>query len=671
MTLMFGSVLFPVLCETSSSNFIFNGFDSDEARTKITCYQSASFKGNNLQLTAIGAVQASGRCLYNIPIQLLDPQTRAPLSFSTQFIFYIQPSTTSDLADGISFIFAPSLSGVPGSNQGYMGIYNDTTNGKSSTHTFAIEFDTYKNPEFEDIDANHIGIDVNDIVSWAVTSAALRTSSSPILRNAEDGYAVQMTKANVQAWIDYDALTNQLNISVSRNLGVKPIYALISNSSLNLSSLFNENMYVGFTASTGPLPTVLYHIYAWSFSSNGGLAMNISTLRGKSDSSRSKKCIIIGVVFGTVGFLSITIVLLYVYHMKFFNHKNIGKDELPLSLREYLPQEYSYRELAKATGNFSEKNRLGSGGFGEVFQGTIASTGVAIAVKRISQESKQGVKEFASEVATLGRIRHRNLVPLLGWSQERGLMLVYQLMPHGSLDQVLFSHPEKLPWNQRLNILRGVASALLYLHEEYEQKIVHRDVKASNVMLDAQMNGRLGDFGLARLYGHDVAPGTTNVAGTWGYMAPESFFTRKATEQTDVFSFGALTLEVATGKKMSYINEKEGCSMIEWLWNLQKSNTLQEAVDPVLVTDGEPCDMVKLVLELGLLCCYPDPQCRPSMRRVVQVLSGDSELPTVPPAMVSPFLFSSLALSSSVKDLSTSQSDDMSFLTTRKWSSVS
>ncbi|KAH7430492.1 hypothetical protein KP509_08G001100 [Ceratopteris richardii] len=632
-----------VVCQTHVSNFSYNGFGSTEARSQITCYQSASFQGNNLQLTETGAVQASGRCLYNQPIQLLDPNTRTPRSFSTQFIFFIRPSTNSDLADGIAFVIAPALGAVNGSNQGYIGIFNNETNGRASTRTLAVEFDTYKNPEHDDMDDNHVGVDVNDIVSYTATSAAYRTSSSPTIQNANDGYTVHMKNAAVQAWIDFNGSTNQLNISVSRTLGVKPMYPLISNSSLNLSSLFDEYMYVGFSASTGPLPTVLYYVYAWSFTNNGSLAANVSMVAENTGNGTNKRVIIIGALLGIFGVVLAALVLLLYYRKKVLKPKYRSQDQWRLALQEHLPQEFSYRELARATSNFNEKNRLGSGGFGEVFRGTIVASGVEIAVKRISNESKQGVKEFVAEVTTIGRLRHRNLVPLLGWSQEKGLLLVYELMPHGSLDQVLFNHPEQLPWEQRLHIISGVAAALLYLHEECEQKIIHRDVKASNVMLDAQMNARLGDFGLARLHGHNAAPSTTNVAGTWGYMAPESFFTRKATEQTDVFSFGVLILEVVTGRKVGMI-EEENCSMLEWLWALQKNDTLADAIDPFLVmADQGAADMMKIVLQLGILCCFPDPKVRPLMRRIVQILNGEaSSLPTIPSVTSSFSLLSSV-----------------------------
>jgi serine/threonine protein kinase len=381
-----------------------------------------------------------------------------------------------------------------------------------------------------------------------------------------------------------------------------------------------------------------------------------------SDAKKEKKAkivVAVGVLVGTLALLSSLAGFAFYYtrRIKRFRRRLFGRsnacEELDLSLNQNTPQKFSYRDLSKATQDFHKRNLLGSGGFGAVYKGKLPSTGTEVAVKRISEESKQGVREFVSEVTTIGQLRHRNLVPLLGWCQEKGFMLVYELMPNGSLDRFLFEAQRKkrkeeegdraLSWQMRLHILKGVAAAVNYLHEECEQKIVHRDIKTSNVMLDAGLNARLGDFGLARPYGHDAAPGTTNVAGTWGYIAPEAFYTRKATEKTDVFSFGALTLEVVTGKKICEHIDDEGCGLIEWLWRLHKDKRLFEAADPSMeMVDEKAADhaMLMHVLELGLSCCYAEPSCRPSMRYALQVLCGDVQPVPLPPSFSSPFYVS-------------------------------
>jgi serine/threonine protein kinase len=175
---------------------------------------------------------------------------------------------------------------------------------------------------------------------------------------------------------------------------------------------------------------------------------------------------------------------------------------------EYGPHRFVYKNLYKATKGFSDKELLGAGGFGKVFKGTLPSSNVQIAVKKVSHDSKQGMKEFVAEIISMGRLRHRNLVQLLGYCRRKGeLLLVYDYMPNGSLDKFLYGKEKlNLNWPQRFRILKGVACGLLYLHEEWEQVVLHRDVKASNVLLDAELNGRLGDFGLAKLCDHDTNP---------------------------------------------------------------------------------------------------------------------------------------------------------------------
>ncbi|XP_049932589.1 L-type lectin-domain containing receptor kinase SIT2-like [Nymphaea colorata] len=185
------------------------------------------------------------------------------------------------------------------------------------------------------------------------------------------------------------------------------------------------------------------------------------------------------------------------------------------------PHRLPYREIFKATNGFSEKEVLGRGGFGSVYNGVLPSSRMQVAAKRVSHNGKQGLQEFVSEVSSMG-----------------------------SLDTFLFGKKERnLSWEERFKILKGIASGLLHLHEGWEQVVVHRDVKASNVLLDAQLNRKLGDFGLARLYEHGTDPETTHIVGALGYMAPELLITGKATTSSDVFSFGAFLLEVACGRR--------------------------------------------------------------------------------------------------------------------------
>jgi len=250
------------------------------------------------------------------------------------------------------------------------------------------------------------------------------------------------------------------------------------------------------------------------------------------------------------------------------------------------------------------------------------------------------MRAFVAEVASLGRLRHRNLVQLLGYCRRRGeLLLVYNYMPNGSLDKHLYDDRSKgaaLGWPQRLHIIRGVASGLLYLHEDWERVVVHRDVKASNVLVDSEMNGRLGDFGLARLYDHGADAHTTHVVGTIGYLAPELGHTGKPTPATDVFAFGAFLLEITCGRRPVEQDHQDGISNRVMLADRVAEHwckgSIMNVVDARMDPDGCDPGEVSLVLKLGLLCSHPLPHGRPTMRQVVQYLDGNTVLPDLSPA---------------------------------------
>lgn len=251
------------------------------------------------------------------------------------------------------------------------------------------------------------------------------------------------------------------------------------------------------------------------------------------------------------------------------------------------------------------------------------------------------MKEFIAEVVSIGRLRHRNLVQLLGYCRRKGeLLLVYDYMPNSSLDKHLHGHGHALDWAQRLRIIKGVASGLLYMHEDWEQVVIHRDIKASNVLLDGEMNGRLGDFGLARLYDHGADPQTTHVVGTMGYLAPELVRTGKATTLSDVFAFGAFLLEVACGRRPIEEEEEEDVYgdvdrfvLADWVLGHWRNGAIIRAVDAKLGTGYDAAE-ADTVLRLGLTCLHPSPAARPSMKQVMQYLDGSAPLPELSPTYV-------------------------------------
>lgn len=453
----------------------------------------------------------------------------------------------------------------------YLGLLNASDAGNFTNHLLAVEFDTVQDFEFEDINDNHVGIDINSLKSNASAPAAYYSDdSSKQDLNLKGRYAIQV-------WIDYDSLQNLLNVTISPT-SKKPRLPILS-FPVDLSPIFKEHMYVGFSSSTGLLAS-LHYILGWSFKINGQApALVLSSLPSLPASPKRKHMgLTIGVSVPSVFLAIVFISSAIVYVIRRIKNADIIEDwELEIG-----PHRYSYQELKEATNSFSEKELLGHGGFGQVYKGTLPDSKVQVAVKRISNESKQGLREFVSEIASVGRLRHRNLVQLLGWCRRiDDFLLVYDYMANGSLDKFLFDEPKMiLNWEQRLKIIKDVASGLLYLHEGYEQVVIHRDVKASNVLLDSELNGKLGDFGLARIYEHGSNPSTTRVVGTLGYLAPELSRTGKATASSDVYAFGALLLEVACGRRP--IEPKalpEEMVLVEWVWERFREGKVLDVVD--------------------------------------------------------------------------------------------
>ncbi|XP_052877368.1 probable leucine-rich repeat receptor-like serine/threonine-protein kinase At3g14840 [Gossypium arboreum] len=293
-------------------------------------------------------------------------------------------------------------------------------------------------------------------------------------------------------------------------------------------------------------------------------------------------------------------------------------------------RKFSLVQIAKMTNNFNGE-KLGEGGFGVVYKGYLKDLDTYVAVKRISKASKQGIKEYASEVKIISRSRHKNLVKLIGQCHEKGeLILVYELMANGSVDSHLFKGKTLLTWEVRFKIVQDLASALFYLHEEGDHCVLHRDIKASNIMLDCSFNAKLGDFGLARLVDHAKASQTTHLAGTMGYLAPECVSSGKASKESDVYSFGVVALEIACGRRsIEPKYEESQASLVAWVWNAYGSQRLPDVADPKLCMNFDTKQM-ECLLMVGLWCVHPDQHLRPSIRQTIQVLNFEAPLPKLP-----------------------------------------
>ncbi|KAG2589366.1 hypothetical protein PVAP13_5NG239300 [Panicum virgatum] len=283
---------------------------------------------------------------------------------------------------------------------------------------------------------------------------------------------------------------------------------------------------------------------------------------------------------------------------------------------------FKYEELRKATNYFDPSNKLGQGSYGAVYKAVLLD-GKEVAVKRLFLNTRQWVDQFFNEVDLISQVRHKNLVKLLGCSMNGPeSLLVYEYYFNKSLDLFLFdtSRRRNLTWDIRVDIIQGIAEGLSYLHEESETRIIHRDIKASNILLDDKLKPKITDFGLARAFGEDVTHLTTGVAGTLGYMAPEYIVHGHLTEKADVFSYGVLVLEIVTGKRCSSSNGSHGGQvLLTKVWKHYKDNTIEMIVDRSIYEDSIR-DEVMHILQIGLLCTQANSDDRPTMGKVVELL---------------------------------------------------
>ncbi|KAL4628669.1 hypothetical protein ACB092_05G257000 [Castanea dentata] len=287
--------------------------------------------------------------------------------------------------------------------------------------------------------------------------------------------------------------------------------------------------------------------------------------------------------------------------------------------------------IVAATDNFSPTNKLGQGGFGSVFKGQLPN-GQQIAVKRLSKSSRQGIEEFKNEVMLIAKLQHRNLVKLFGCCiQEEEKMLIYEYMPNKSLDSFIFDHTRSsiLNWRKRCEIVDGIARGILYLHQDSRLRIIHRDLKTSNILLDAEMNPKISDFGMARIFkGDQIQDKTTRVVGTYGYMSPEYAVFGKFSIKSDVFSFGVVLLEIISGKKNNDSYQKHpSLTLIGHVWELWREGRALDIIDSS-INDSYVSDQVLRCIQIGLLCVQEDVMDRPTMLAILHMLSSEATLPS-------------------------------------------
>ncbi|CAI9764464.1 unnamed protein product [Fraxinus pennsylvanica] len=621
---------------TFSLDFDLSAIGTNDANRNINTSGSAYISTQGIQVTPdernMALDRKAGRATYVDPLHLWDKNSGNLTDFSTHFSFVIDSGGNSAFADGLAFFLAPTNFSTPdGAAGGGLGLASNLQPGQF----VAVEFDTYTN--YYDPPGTHVGINVNTMKSVANT-----TWLNGIRQGMQN-----------DAWISYNASLKTLSVaftSFSNNRSQIQNLSFV----VDLRDYLPEFVTFGFSAATGAL-FEKNNVKSWQFSSlpldvviskvptpspQPQPDSNVVTTGGK----KNNRGLIVGLSTG-VSILVLALGLAgYLLWRKYKKQK--GNEHFhDLSMDNEFekgsgPKRFSYDELALATNNFSEEDKLGEGGFGGVYRGFLRELNFHIAVKRVAKGSKQGIKEYASEVKIISLLRHKNLVQLIGWCHERGeFLLVYEFMPNGSLDFHLFKEKSLLPWEVRYKIAQGLASALLYLHEEWEQCVVHRDIKSSNVMLDSNFKAKLGDFGLARLVDHEKGSQTTMLAGTMGYMAPECVITGRASKESDVYSFGVVLLEIACGRRPIDTRLREDqVRMVEWVWNLYGKGKLLDAADPKLCAKFDAREMEYLMV-VGLWCVHPDDKHRPSIRQAIHVLNFEAELPILPSMMPVPTYF--------------------------------
>ncbi|KAJ0267025.1 L-type lectin-domain containing receptor kinase S.7 [Hirschfeldia incana] len=629
------SISKPIFISSDNVNFTFKSFTI----RNLTFLGDSHLKNGVVGLTRELGVPdtSSGTVIYNTPIRFYDPTSNTTASFSTHFSFSIQNVNPDSSGDGLSF-FLSHDNDTLGSPGEFLGLVNSSQPMKN--RFVAIEFDTKLDPNFNDPSGNHVGLDVDSLNSIA-------TSDPPSI-DLKSG-------KSITSWIDYKNDVRFLNVfltytdplaATTTKKPEKPVLSV----NIDLSPFLNGEMYVGFSGSTEG-STEVHLIENWSFKTSGFVPVKSRSNRPHNVSGSSvapvaipkgggrrqrdhRHSLAIGLGISFPVFFCLALLVLGYFTLKKLKGVKAEKElktELITGLREF-----GYRELYAATKGFHSSRVIGRGAFGNVYRAMFVSSGTISAVKRSRHNTTEGRTEFLAELSIIACLRHKNLVQLQGWCNEKGeLLLVYEFMPNGSLDKILYQESEtgavSLDWSHRLNIAIGLASALSYLHHECEQQVVHRDIKASNIMLDINFNARLGDFGLARLTEHDKSPISTLTAGTMGYLAPEYLQYGTATEKTDAFSYGVVILEIACGRRPidKEPENQKTVNLVDWVWRLHSEGRVLEAVDERLKGEFDE-EMMKKLLLVGLMCAHPDSNERPSMRRVLQILNNEVEPSPVP-----------------------------------------
>ena len=583
-----------------------------------------------------------GRAIYGEQLYLWDPNSRNLTDFTTNFSFVIDSLNSSSYADDLTFFLNDTQlpSRVWGEN---IGLTEFNVTNTTAIRFVVVEFDTFSNTGKRDPVSDHVGIDINSMISVKTVNW-----SSNIKEGKLNHVSIRYTSSsqNLSVVLITEFMGDR---TTSQSLYYK----------VDLREYLPEFVNIGFSGATGRA-FQKNNIHSWNFSSTLQPPSPVEPGDGK------KTGFVVGL---SVCAVVVVCGLGLVWHHLRKKRNSGGEDDTdsdPTMDEDFEkgigPGKFSFQELALATSNFAEEEKLGEGGFGGVYRGFLRKLNSYVAIKRVSRGSKQGMKEYAFEVKIINRLRHQNLVQLMGWCHnKRELVLVYELIPNGNLSSCLLEEKTLLTWAMRYKIALGLAFSLLYLHEEWEQCVAHRDIKSSNVMLDSDFNAKLGYFGLARLVDHGKGSQTTVLDGTMGYMAPECLMTSKASKETDVYTFGIVALEICCGRSpVESIAKEKQIILVEWVWDLYGLGKLFDAADPRLSNDFDEEQMERLMI-FGLWCAHPDCDLRPSIRQTINVLNLEASLPRLPLKMSVPMYYSPLVLQTILGGATISESSHTQF----------
>lgn len=576
----------------------------------------------------------AGKALYSSPIRMLDAEAGTPATFHTTFSFKIdteisQGDLDSGSSSGLTFIVVPDefTVGRPGA---WLGMLNDACD--ENYKAFAVEFDTFKNEEFQDPNDNHVGINLGSIVSNKTVDAA---KAGVYFKNG----------SNVRAWIDYDGVRRWIELRVAMDGDVVPTKALYS-SGLDLSKFLNEYMFVGFSASTGNQAQV-HKILSWNFSATSNAFLRLPNeetcerkmfKKAKFQQREPSNAFLIFLIVASVFF----VVLVYLLcnkkaknQTKFMATKLILNNDATRPTPPHKPRRFAMSELCLATRNFGQSEILGSGNKGVFYKGVLQN-GTYVAIKRFSKHLVRNAdkNKIMKEVKLISRLKHPNLVPFKGWCNDKHeLLMVYEFMHNGSLDKWLFSRGV-LPWPRRYKVVKDIAEAICFLHSGWEKSLVHKNIKINNVLLDITFRAKLGDFGL-------VGPCSNNSNDqkqeqglselkVENHIPPESPHVLQPNEKMDVYNFGVMVLEIVSGRKsMDNDLSPEDVDLVEFSWSLHQEEKLLQVADKRLMMRYNP-EQVKCLVEVGLLSTQSDPRSRPTMAEIVSYINGEVPLPPLP-----------------------------------------